>query len=131
MKAGSRSIGCCNRSFRRQTQRTLPHRTVQRHCQLGWYWGRDCSQVKPLSDTLLNGDLAYVAPIRTRLRQCANDLRPQWLDILRNDQESNTVRFRAALGLAGLDGEQSQTEWADADLQFIASELTSSFAKPN
>jgi formylglycine-generating enzyme required for sulfatase activity len=91
--------------------------------------GRDSSQVKPLSDALLNGDLAYVDPIRTRLRQYANDLRPQWLGILRNDQESNTVRFRAALGLAGLDGEQSQTEWTDADLQFVAGELTSSFAE--
>jgi formylglycine-generating enzyme required for sulfatase activity len=91
--------------------------------------GRDSSQVKPLSEALLNGDLAYVAPIRTRLRQYANDLRPKWLDILRNEQESNARRFRAALGLAGLDGEQSQTEWADGDLQFIASELASSFAE--
>jgi eukaryotic-like serine/threonine-protein kinase len=91
--------------------------------------GRDSSQVKALSDTLLNGDLAYVAPIRTRLRQYSNDLRPQWLDVLRNEQESNARRFRAAVGLAGLDGEQSQTEWTDADLQFVASELTSSFAE--
>lgn len=45
----------------------------------------DSSQVKRLSDALLNGDLACVAPIRTRLRQYANDLRSQWLDILRND----------------------------------------------
>ncbi len=90
---------------------------------------RDSAQVKPLSDALLNGDLAYVEPIRTRLRQYANDLHSQWLDILRNNQESNTVRFRAALGLAGLDGEQSQTEWTDADLQFVAGELASGFAE--
>ena len=90
---------------------------------------RDSSQVKPLKEALLNGDLAYVDPIRTRLRQYANDLRPQWLDILRNTQESSTVRFRAALGLAGLDGEQSHTDWTDADLQFVAGEMTTSFAE--
>ena len=90
---------------------------------------RDSSQVKPLSDLLLSSDLAHVEPIRTRLRQYANDLRPQWLDVFRNDQESNTRRFRAALGLAGLDGDQSQIEWTDSDLQFIADELTSSFGE--
>ncbi len=91
--------------------------------------GRDSSQVNPLSDALLNGDLTYVTPIRTRLRQYAKNLRPQWLNVFRNNQEPNTVRFRAALGLAGLDGEQSQTEWTDADLQFMARELTSSFVE--
>lgn len=91
--------------------------------------GRDSSHVPPLSETMLNGDLAMVAPIRTRLSQYANEMRPQWLDVLRNTQEPATRRFRAALGLAGLDGEQSHTEWTDADLQFVAGELTSSFAE--
>lgn len=91
--------------------------------------GRDSSQVKPLSEALLNGDLVYVEPIRTRLRQYANELRPQWLEILRNDQEPNARRFRAALGLAGLDGNPTQTDWTDVDLQFIASELSLSFAE--
>ncbi len=91
--------------------------------------GRDSSQVEHLSETLLSGELAYVAPIRTRLRQCASELRPQWLDVLRNTQEPATRRFRAALGLAGLDGDQSQTEWSDTDLRFIAEQLASSFAE--
>lgn len=91
--------------------------------------GRDSSQVKPLSEALLSGDLAYVAPIRTRLRPYASELRPQWLDVLRSTQEPATRRFRAALGLASLDGDQSQTEWSDTDLRFIAEQLASSFAE--
>ena len=91
--------------------------------------GRDSSQIKPLSDALLSGDLANVEPIRTRLRQYASELRPQWLEVLRNTQEPATRRFWAALGLAGLDGHQSQTEWSEADLRFIAEQMTSSFAE--
>jgi hypothetical protein len=39
--------------------------------------GRDSSQMKPLSEALLSGDLASVEPIRTRLCQYASELRPQ------------------------------------------------------
>ena len=91
--------------------------------------GRDSSQMKPLSEALLSGDLANVEPIRTRLRQYASELRPQWLEVLRNTQEPATRRFWAALGLAGLDGHQSQTEWSEADLRFIAEQMVSSFAE--
>ena len=91
--------------------------------------GRDSSQMKPLSEALLSGDLANVEPIRTRLRQYASELRPQWLEVLRNTQEPATRRFWAALGLAGLDGHQSQTEWSETDLRFIAEQMVSSFAE--
>ncbi|MCA9047845.1 MAG: formylglycine-generating enzyme family protein, partial [Planctomycetaceae bacterium] len=91
--------------------------------------GRDSTQVRPLSDSLLNGELAWVAPIRTRLSRYADDLRPEWIEVLHSTQEPAGRRFRAALGLAGLDGERSRTDWGEADLQFAAEQLTASFAE--
>jgi formylglycine-generating enzyme required for sulfatase activity len=90
---------------------------------------RDELQLPPLQDALLTGELTYVAPIRTRLRRYAAKLRPQWLELLRNSAEPAGRRFRAALGLVGLDGDQLVTEWTDADIEFIATELSTSFAE--
>jgi serine/threonine protein kinase/formylglycine-generating enzyme required for sulfatase activity len=90
---------------------------------------RDQTQVPILSEVLLNGDLPYVAPIRERLRLYADKLRPQWLQLLRNEQQPRSRRFRAALGLAGLDGNAGGVDWTAADTKFIAEELSKSFAE--
>jgi formylglycine-generating enzyme required for sulfatase activity len=90
---------------------------------------RDRNQLAPLQDALLTGELAYVEAIRTRLRQYAAELRPQWLAVLRNTAEAESRRFRAALGLIGLDGDQPTTEWTDADIEFIGTALSTSFAE--
>ncbi len=90
---------------------------------------RDESQLPPLQEAMLTGELTYVAPIRTRLRRYAAKLRPQWFELLRNPAESAARRFRAALGLVGLDGDQAVTEWTDADIRFIATELSTSVAE--
>ncbi|MFM8477812.1 MAG: formylglycine-generating enzyme family protein, partial [Planctomycetaceae bacterium] len=78
---------------------------------------------------MLTGELTYVEPIRTRLRRFADRLRPQWLELLRNPAEPAARRFRAALGVVGLHGDQPVTEWTDADITFIATELSTSFAE--
>lgn len=90
---------------------------------------RDESQLPPLQEMLLTGELAYVEPICTRLRRYAVRLRPQWLALMRNHTESATRRFRAALGVVGLDGDQRTTDWTDAEIEFIATELSTSFAE--
>ncbi|MFM8475604.1 MAG: SUMF1/EgtB/PvdO family nonheme iron enzyme [Planctomycetaceae bacterium] len=90
---------------------------------------RDESQLHPLQDALLTGELTYVAPIRNRLRQFSGKLRPQWLELMRNPAEPAARRFRAALGVVGLDGEQASTDWTDAEINFIATELSTSFAE--
>jgi hypothetical protein len=90
---------------------------------------RDESQLRPLQEAMLTGELTYVDPIRTRLRRYATKLRPQWLELLRNPAEPAGRRFRAALGVVGLDGDQAVTEWTDADIRFVATELSSSFAE--
>ncbi|MFM7058635.1 MAG: hypothetical protein ACKO2P_17110, partial [Planctomycetota bacterium] len=78
---------------------------------------------------MLSGELTYVEPIRTRLRRYSAKLRPQWLELLQNPAEPTARRFRAALGVVGLDGDQPVTEWTDADIEFIATELSTSFAE--
>ncbi|MFM8476316.1 MAG: protein kinase domain-containing protein, partial [Planctomycetaceae bacterium] len=90
---------------------------------------RDESQLPPLQEAMLSGELTYVEPIRTRLRQFAAKLRPQWLELVRNPAEPAARRFRAALGVVGLDGDQLTTEWTDADIRFVATELSTSFAE--
>jgi formylglycine-generating enzyme required for sulfatase activity len=90
---------------------------------------RDESQLPPLQEAMLTGELTYVAPIRTRLRRYAAKLRPQWFELLRNPAESAARRFRAALGLVGLDGDQLTAEWTDADIRFVATELSTSVAE--
>ena len=89
----------------------------------------DVAQIKPLSEMLLAGDLDFVEPIRNRLQPHADVLRPQWIEVLRNERESAPRRFRAALGLVGMDGDASNKGWHDADLYFVAEQLTSSFAE--
>ncbi|MFM8478296.1 MAG: formylglycine-generating enzyme family protein, partial [Planctomycetaceae bacterium] len=49
--------------------------------------------------------------------------------LLRNSAEPAARRFRAALGVVGLDGDQPVTGWTDADVRFIATELSTSFAE--
>jgi serine/threonine protein kinase/formylglycine-generating enzyme required for sulfatase activity len=89
----------------------------------------DRSQVSVLSEELLGGDLAYVPPIRERLEKYAEELRPQWQTVLRDQRQTSDRRFRAALGLAGLDGNRSSVEWTAADLQFVAEQLVDSFSE--
>jgi formylglycine-generating enzyme required for sulfatase activity len=90
---------------------------------------RDQTQVPVLSEVLLSGELPYVAPIRERLRSYAAELRPQWLQVLRDEQQTVARRFRAALGLAGLDGHTSAVEWTAEDTKFIAEQLSLSFGQ--
>jgi len=89
----------------------------------------DKTQVPVLSEALLSGELPSVAPIRERLRLYAEELRPQWLEVLRDEQQPSARRFRAALGLAGLEGSAGGVEWTAADTKFIAEELSKSFAE--
>ena len=89
----------------------------------------DRKHVPALSDALLNGNLYYVSVIRDRLKPYAADLGPLWLEVLRNPGERRSRRFRAAMGLAGLEGKQSAEAWTPADLEMIASELTGSFSE--
>lgn len=84
----------------------------------------DSSQVDPLVEELLSGDLAYVGPIRDRLRQYAGELRSRLLAVLRNPQTPAMRRFRAAIALAGMDDSQLQTDWSKADLDFVAQQLS-------
>ena len=90
---------------------------------------RDQTQVPVLSEVLLSGELPYVAPIRERLRLYADELRPQWLGVLRNEQQPSARRFRAALGLAGLDGNADVVEWTTEDTKFIAEQLSQSYGQ--
>jgi hypothetical protein len=52
---------------------------------------RDESQLPPLQEAMLTGELTYVDPIRTRLRRYATKLRPQWLELLRNPRNQPPV----------------------------------------
>lgn len=90
---------------------------------------RDRSQLDPLEDFLLTGELAYVDAIRTRLRLFADDLKPRWLTLLRSTGEPASRRFRAALGLVGLDRKQELRDLTVADLTFVATELCTSFSE--
>ncbi len=87
--------------------------------------GWDSSQAKSLSESIFTVDLAYLDPILTRLSQCqyASDLHSQWLEILRSPQETHIRRFRAALGLAGLEENQTLSSWTAQDLNFVAEQL--------
>jgi serine/threonine protein kinase/formylglycine-generating enzyme required for sulfatase activity len=89
----------------------------------------DKAQIPFVVDAMLECDFAWIAAIRERLRPYAEELRPEWLRLLRDANQSSARRFRAALGLAGLDGDVSLTSWTETDLRFIAGELASGFAE--
>jgi formylglycine-generating enzyme required for sulfatase activity len=89
----------------------------------------DKSQLPLLTEALLNEDLRSVAPIRDRLNQYADELRPTLLKLLRNELEPGARRFRAALGLALFRSELPSEQFTETDLQFIAAELVKSFSE--
>jgi hypothetical protein len=86
----------------------------------------DETQIQPLQDVLLDGELGWVEPISTRLRLYSATLRPSWLSLLRDQTQPATRRFRVALALVKLDEGQATIPWTNDDLVFIAKELTGS-----
>jgi serine/threonine protein kinase/formylglycine-generating enzyme required for sulfatase activity len=97
---------------------------------------RDSRQVPELVSEFLNPDLelAYLAPIRDRIRPHAHDLQPQLLKQLQQNMTAaepakQARAFRAALALAGLENGSPSTPWTDAELTFIATHLVSQFSE--
>lgn len=90
---------------------------------------RDPSHIDALSDAMLNGNLNGVSVIRQRLTQYRKKVVPHWMSIMRSQQESPERRFRAAMGLVGIDSGTPMADLKHDDLDFIASQLTRSFSE--
>ncbi len=97
---------------------------------------RDSRQVPEIVNEFLNPalELAYLAPIRERLRPHSRELQPQLLKQLRENIKAastakQAIAFRAALALAGLDNGSPSTPWNDAGLTFVATQLVSHFSE--
>jgi formylglycine-generating enzyme required for sulfatase activity len=82
-----------------------------------------------LARSFLSVDISTAAVIRDRLLKSAPAATKLWQDTLLDSEKSDKRRFRAAVGLAGLPAPPAAEIWTPATLNFVALQLTSTFAE--
>ncbi|MFN9041147.1 MAG: hypothetical protein ACK5YO_32955, partial [Planctomyces sp.] len=82
-----------------------------------------------LARSFLSVDISTAAVIRDRLLKSAPAAAKHWQDTLLDSEKSDKRRFRAAVGLAGLPAPPAAEIWTPATLNFVALQLTSTFAE--
>ncbi len=107
---------------------TPDEKRAQLHARLASV-SRDPSQVEPLVEELLTGNVRYVLPIPRLLRPSATRLTERFRGLLRDEKADPERRFRAALALAGYVPASDAAWWTEADLKFVAGQLVSSNAE--
>ena len=91
--------------------------------------GRDPSQIQPIKDELLNGQVTYVMPIRRLLRRYSAQLTEVFRGLLRDEKTDSEHRFRAALTLAEYVPSTEASFWTDQDMKFVSERLVSANAE--
>jgi serine/threonine protein kinase/formylglycine-generating enzyme required for sulfatase activity len=102
---------------------TAAERRAQLHARIATV-AQDATQVEPLLDELLNGNLAYFGPIRQQLRMSPEYSRERWEKLLRDDTAAEQHRLRAAMMLAVDVSPEEADFWTESDLQFVARKLS-------
>lgn len=103
-------------------------RRARLHAQMALV-SSDSAHVDSLFEYLLDGELAYVGPIRELLQPYAPKIKAESLKLLQDGGAPARRRFRAAIALAGHDLQEdlaSRADWAVAHRDFIAEQLVSS-----
>ena len=108
---------------------TAEQRRTQLHARLARV-AQDDAQVTPLVEEMLtNNQVAYIGPIRQRLKPHASELASKLTVILRDGKESVQRRFRAGIALADYASATDTWSWTELDLIFMADQLIASNAE--